>query len=194
MVRKIALFLLIGLLITACDAVQSTGDTAADPAAAGNFLPNLSGYSASNADSIVDAVTAISGGASLLSGNPVLAGAIAKIDDVIQCYQDVGAVAANIYTPTDFSNVLEGEVPALGVVAIINQQRLMNNFLACVAGQRSVQGFSAQSAALEPCTGSGTFDVGDNTYTYLYAATQGALCEVFDQHFQAVRQNQGGGN
>ena len=191
-IRLLILFLLVGAL-AACDAIGGgpTGDTRSDIEAAQNYLPNIAGYSATDADSLVDAISATSGGASLLSGNPVLAGAIAKIDDVIQCYQDVGAVAAHIYTPGNLEGVTSGDVSA-GVVAIINQTRIRDNFVACALGQRSSsEGFSAQSAELQPCGGTGDFTINDERLTYLYAATAQNLCDTFQAHFDDVQRNQG---
>lgn len=178
-----------GLLVfSACTLVQPTGNTAADPLAAQTFLPNIVGYLRTDADSIVDAITAVTGGGSLLSGNVLLAGLVNRIDSMIQCYQNVGAVTAQIYTEQRF-DITNPEIPAVGVVAILNQERLKDNFLACALGGGS-EAFSAQ-AAVEPCAGSGDFTMGGQHFNYLYAATAPRLCAVFEQHFTSVR-NQGG--
>ncbi len=191
MLKKIFILLSVLILLTACDTISSTGDSAADPEAAGNYLPNIATYSATNADSMVDALTAAAGGASLASGNPALAALVAKIDDMIQCYQDVGAVAANIYTPSSV-DILGGRIPSAGAVAVINQDRLADNFLACALGQRGMtESVSAQSAELEPCAGSGEFTINDDTFSYIYAATDTPLCATFEQHFANIRANQG---
>src|SRR5690242_7234809 len=101
--RKLTLFslLCLALLFAACDnininVVPTTGDSSLDSAAAQNVMPNLSnyGYTGTDARNITDAIAAVGGSASLFSGNPVAAAAIAKIDDMIACYQNVGAVAA----------------------------------------------------------------------------------------------------
>jgi len=190
---RTSLIILVGVaLLAACGNVGPTGDTNRDPEAAQNYLPNVSGFSTTDADSIADAIATAGGGAALASGNPVLAGAIAKLDDMIQCYQDVGAVAARIYTQVDIASLAQGSIPSIGVVAVINQDRLANNFLACALGQRSSAQAQAQSAGIEPCSGSGDFTINGEHLSYLYAAIEPGLCATFDLHFQNVRQNQGG--
>jgi len=157
--------------------VPTTGNTSTDPSAVQQFLPNIPGYIATDADSIVDAVTAVGGGASLITGNPITAALIAQIDSMIQCYQNVGAVGARIYTQADISSVLQGNIPVVGALALVNQNRIANNFLQCALG--GLQGFSAQAAEPQPCTGSGQFVVNNETILYLYAATDQALCTQF---------------
>lgn len=188
-VKQLALVL--GLLILAsCSVlgtpgtgglVPTTGDTASDPSAVQRFLPNIPGYNVTDADSLVDAITAVTGGASLLTGNPVTAAMVAQIDGMIQCYQNVGAVGARIYTQANIGQLLEGQVPAVGALAMINQDRLVNNFLPCALGSAG-DSFRAQGAAVEPCSGSGSFVAEGETIHYLYAATQPDLCAQFQAH------------
>lgn len=161
----------------------TTGDTAADPSAAQQFLPVVAGYNAMDADSIVDAITMLAGGGSVATGNfPALA-LVTQIDSMIQCYQSVGAAAARIYVPVSAvdiaGQITQGMIPNLGVVAIINQDRLVNNFLSCAIGG-GAQAFSAQAAQPQPCAGSGTFTANGQTLHYLYAATTPDLCTAFD--------------
>jgi hypothetical protein len=183
-IAVIALFIAVGCNFTL--STGPTGDTANQTTSAQTLMPNIAGYTRTNADSITDAITAVGGGASLISGNPALAAGIAKIDSMIQCYQDVGAVAANVYTQTDIGTVLQGQIPRVGAVAVVNQDRLSRNFLNCALGNQN-QGFSAQSAAIEPCFGGDTFTKNGETITYVFAATDPSLCTAFQQHFDAVR-------
>ena len=157
-------------------AVPTTGDTAADASSAQRFLPNLSnyGYTSIEASSISSAIASVGGSASLLTGDPVAAVLIGQIDGMIQCYEGVGAVAARIYTESNLSGALQGEVPRIGALAIINQDRLANNFLQCAV----LPGLRSQ-AALEPCLGSGTFSRDGETLHYVYAATNPDLCSLF---------------
>ncbi len=185
--KKTVALIICLIAISGCSLVASTGDSKTDATAAQNFIPEIAGYNMSDADSIVDAVSSVSGGASLLSGNAVLAGAVAKIDDMINCYQEVGAVTAQIYTQKTF-DITNLDIPSAGVLAIINQDRLKDNFLACALNSGS-QDFSAQAVTLEPCMGSGEFKAGDETISYLYAATTPGLCELYEQHFNSVRQS-----
>jgi len=159
-------------------AVPTTDDTSSDPSAVQQFLPTIPGYTATDADSIVDAISAVGGSASLITGNPVTAALIAQIDGMIQCYQQVGAVGAKIYTQADIGQILEGQLPTVGALAMINQNRVANNFLPCALGGMSQ--FSAQ--AVQPCSSSGQFVVNNETILYVYGATTQALCDQFNAY------------
>ncbi len=183
MVRKILWLVLAVLVIAGCSLnTAPTGDTASDPGSAQSLLPSVPGYNQTNANSIADAITAVGGSASLVSGNLLSAAAITQIDRMLQCYQDVGAVAANVYTQNDISSVLQGEIPRLGAVGVVNQDRVVNNFLNCAVGTRG-EGFDAQAAQVQPCGGSGSVVVNNETIYYVYAATAPELCQAFQQHF-----------
>lgn len=187
MIRTILLVVAV-MLIAACSrlgipggaAVPTTGDTASDAAAAQQFVPDLPGYISTNATSISSAVSTITGGASILTGNPVAAALIAQIDGMIACYQNVGAVAAKIYAEPDIAAVAQGQIPTVGALAVINQDRLVNNFLPCALG--SNRGFSAQAETPQPCSSSGSFQVNGETLWYVYAATDQELCTAIAQH------------
>jgi len=174
------------LVIAGCTlgSTAPTGDTASDPSAAQQFLPNLSGYNRTNAESLTGAVTSIGGGAALISGNPLLAAMIARVDTMMQCYQGVGAVAASVYTQVDLGQVIAGEFPKVGAVAVINQDRLSRNFLNCVIGGGAA---SAQSAGVEPCGGSGSKVVKNETITYIYGGTDPSFCVGVQQHFDSLQ-------
>jgi hypothetical protein len=180
--------LLAAILIASCSrlgipggaAVPTTGNTANDPAAAQQFVPDLPGYLSTNATSISSAISTIGGGASILSGNPIGAALIAQIDGMIACYQNVGAVAAKIYAQPDIATLAQGQIPTVGALAVINQDRLVNNFLPCALG--SNRGFSAQADTPQPCSSSGSFQVNGETLWYVYAATNQELCTAIAQH------------
>lgn len=178
----VALLTLMGCSFTLSTA--PTGDTASQTTSAQSFLPEIAGYTRTNADSIGDAVTSVGGGASLISGNPALAAAIAKIDDMIQCYQNTGAVAANIYTESDISGVLQGQIPSIGALAVVNEDRLSRNFLSCALSGSSA--FSAQDVSIEPCFGSGSFVKDNETIDYIYAATAPGLCQSFQSYLDSL--------
>jgi hypothetical protein len=183
---KHMLFLIFAIFaLSACNfgTTAPTGDSASDPQSAQNMLPNLTGYNRTDADSITNAITAAGGSASLISGNVPAAALISRIDTMIQCYQEVGAVAANVYTQGDLSTVVTGQVPKVGAVAVINQERLVNNFLPCAVGGGS--GMSAQS--VQPCGGSGTKEVQGETIHYLYAGTAEDFCQTVQAHFDNLR-------
>ena len=182
-----SLLILAVILIAACSrfgvpggaVVPTTGNTSNDAAAAQQYVPDLPGYISTNASSIASAVSTISGGASILSGNLIGAAMVAQIDGMISCYQQVGAVAAKVYAQVDIASVASGQIPSVGALAVVNQDRIAGNFLPCALG--SGKGFSAQSAAPQPCASSGTFTANGNTYSYLYAATTQDLCTLIAQ-------------
>jgi hypothetical protein len=184
--RNLTLFCLLCLafVLAACGSINvnivpTTGDSSLDAAAAQNAMPNLSnyGYTSSDARNITDAIAAVGGTASLFTGNPAAAAAIAKIDDMIRCYQNVGAVAARVYTFTNIGELLQGQVPKVGALAIVNRDRITRNLPSCALNTGS--GFSAQSATIEPCAGSGTLTRSGETLDYVYAATDPQLCTLF---------------
>jgi hypothetical protein len=176
----------IGLLLAlaACSGLATgpTGDTASDPAAAGQFVPSIAGYTRSDASNLTEAISGVGGGAALISGNAALAAILERIDGMVSCYQDAGAVAAEVYTQADLGTVLAGEMPRAGVVAVINQDRVARNFLNCALGQQA-QTFSAQ--AVDPCAGSGSFEAEGETISYVYAGTTPDFCNVVQTHFQS---------
>lgn len=175
--------LLVMLACTITLPTGPTGDTADQTTSAQSFLPDIPGYTRTDTDSITSAITALGGGASLISGNPALAAGIAKIDDMIQCYRSVGAVAANVYTENDIGQVLQGQIPSVGALAVINQDRLSRNLLNCAL---SGSEFSAQAVTIEPCFGSGSLQREGETIHYIYAATAPGLCQSFQRHFDTL--------
>ncbi len=178
------LSLLLTVLLTACSDLVPTGTDRADQAtSAQQFIPDLDGYARSNATNVTDAIAALGGSASLLSGNPALLVAIETIEGLIECYEEVGAVAAGIYTPPVLESLLAGQGLSVGAAAVINQERLSRNFLACALPDL---GPSAQLDSSQPCGGHGSFVVANERIHYLYAATDPLLCFAFQNHFGAL--------
>jgi hypothetical protein len=165
-------------------AVPTTGNTSSDVSSATQFVPEIPGYLSTNASNISTAISTITGGASVLTGNLVGSALIAQIDGMIACYQNVGAVAAKVYAQADIASLAQGTVPTIGALAVINQDRLVNNFLPCALGA-SAGNFSAQ-AVEQPCSGSGSFVVNNETLWYLYAATKQELCTAIVQRLPAA--------
>lgn len=169
------------------DLVPTTGDTAGDSTAVQRFIPNLSnaGYTSVEAATIQTALSSVSGGASLITGNPAAAALVAQIDGMITCYRNVGALDARVYYQANISNVLQGTVPSVGALAVINQDRVINNFLSCSVG--SARGLDAQNSGVQICSSSGSFLVEGQTIAYLYAATNQELCNLMQTPFNAYR-------
>lgn len=178
------------LALAACSLTTNPNQTSTDPAAAQSFFPQIAGYDATTTDSIRTAITTTLGSAGLLTGNLVQAALVAKVDDMIRCYQQVGAADARIYTQR--INITEPTVPIAGVLAIINQDRIRENFLGC-ALRNPLTGFGAQAAEPEPCYGYGTFAFNEDRISYLFAATDQPLCDRFAQHFAPYNPTGGGG-
>lgn len=186
--RVLKIFVLAAVLIVgaACsqlggvsDIVPTTGDTASDASAAQRFVPDFPGYTTVDAVSITDALTKIGTGASVLTANPASAALVAQIDGMIQCYRQVGAVAAKVYVNTNITQVTnEGRVPAMGALAVVNQDRVIDNFLPCALGSGRGLGAQTENLTLQPCSNSGTFTVNNETLLYVYAATQPELCNL----------------
>lgn len=168
------------VVISACQLVPSTGDKSTDAAAAENFIiQSIPGYAVTDAASVTDALAKAGVTGSLLTGNLPAAGSLGKLNDIVQCYKGVGAVAARVYTETNIINTING-TPKIGVLAVINTTRLQRNLLQCVLNT----GASVQSAtSIEPCGGSGGFKVNGEDLQYLYAATVPELCQTFQANF-----------
>lgn len=181
--RIVILMMICVLALSACNFSTSTDDTEDDEQAAQSFFPTLNGYNQNNADSIIDAVTTTLGGASLVTGNPVAAVLIERADTMIDCYQQVGAADARIYTQV--INITEPSIPTAGVLAVVNQNRVIDNFLHCLTQNPLSGAFSAQSVQPEPCYGYGTFETNGDNISFFYVATDTPLCDLFNASFTA---------
>ena len=179
--RLLTLLLIAVVALTACSLTGETGDSSTDAAAAQSFVPDLPGYTEHTTDNLRDTLTGLLGGAGVLTGNPVQALLVAKVDDLIDCYQDVGALEAKIYTQNvDLSEIA---IPIGGVLAVVNQDRVRDNFLSCLLRPPNAGLFGAQAAEPEPCFGYGTFTFEEETISFVYAATDQPLCTAFNQFF-----------
>jgi len=165
------------VLLAACQPQGSSSDASA----AQRYLPNIVGYTASNADSIVSAITAAGAGSALTAGNVPLAAAIGRADATYQCLKTSGAVDAQVYVESP----PQGVVPEGGVVVVINQERFNQNLLGCVASGAQAQ--SAQRVVPEICSGSGVFTQERISYQYVYVGAGTRLCGFFNQHFSSLK-------
>jgi hypothetical protein len=178
----------LALAVAACS--TATTGTNTDANAASNFLPTAgiySGYEISSADSITDAITAAAGEGAAALDNPAIARVVEQVDNFIDCYSAVGAVAANIYTQVDLGGILtSGDlVPNIGTIAVVNQDRVAENLVPCVTGgAEGAQRFSAQAVTL--CRNSGTFTSGGDTFRYIYISNETAFCAATDVHFEGI--------
>ncbi len=180
---------ILSLVITACGAIAGDGGSTqptpvADQQSAAAYLPTVSGYTVTNADSISDAITNVAGEGADIFGNAAISAAIDQADAFIQCYQDVGAVAANIYTQADLNSAVSGgTLPGAGAIAVVNQDRIRENLINCVIRRRGSDSESFSAQSVSPCQGSGSFNQGGDTFTYIYFGTNQSFCDQTTAHF-----------
>ncbi len=161
---------------------QSQQATAFVPnTSASSFLPTVSGYTSSESASVSGALAAAGRTGVDLFASGVVEFAVEQVDDFIGCYSQAGAVSARVYVST--ADLLSGDVPPVGAVAVVNQSRVIDSLLACTIGGGSGSGlFSAQSAS-GPCGSAGDFIANGERIGYVYAATDQRFCDVVAAHF-----------
>ncbi|MBN8591462.1 MAG: hypothetical protein J0M33_06875 [Anaerolineae bacterium] len=179
------LVIVVVLSAAACQSVglpvPGSGDSANDAASASQFVPaSIPGYvSTDGFSSLADALNRVGVQATVLTGNVQFAPIVAQLDDLITCYQSVGAVAARVYSenplPLD-------RVPKVGLLAVINTTRVSRNLLQCALRQ-TFGAQSATTATIQPCGGSGNLTVNNENLEYVYAATTPELCTTFQAQF-----------
>lgn len=171
---RLLMMMLAVFVVAAC---QPTGDSSSDRAAAQNLQPALSGYQVQNVDNVLDAFAATTGTTAIGTGNIPLAATIERVNSLLQCLQDVGAVSGSVYVQSEGVTI----VPQAGVSVIINKTRVERNILSCVTQQP----FSAQSVLeVQPCVASGSFVFEGQEYYYAFAGAGDGICAGFYIHFQ----------
>ena len=163
------------LMLAAC---SGTGNISGDAQSAQRLLPNLAGYTATDVDAAIDGAFAAVGGAALVGGQVAITAAIAKVEQVLQCFQDRGAIAARFYNETNPS----GLVPLAGAVLVINQSRINRELINCILGGQEERA-SAQTVAIEPCANAGTFNYQGDTVSFIYVGSHSSVCALYEQHF-----------
>lgn len=172
--RVILLLIAVAILMGVASVLLGVGDSDTEPPA-GEMLPSLTGYNVVEGEQLTDYLGKQAGGAALLVGQPELAAAIAVVDHIIGCYQDVGAVQARLYS--------DQEAPlSAGAVAIADRNELIDpqNLFKCVAPVIP-DGTGAQGAlpSIEPCTASYTLERDNNEFYIVYAGTTEEICRAF---------------
>lgn len=155
--------LVLALALSSCDLLLGTQEPPPT-----DLLPDLPNYNTVEGQQLTGYISTLSGGAALLAGQPELAAAIAAVDGVIGCYQEVGAVRARAYSHRD-------DPLSAGAVAVANRNALLDptNLFNCVGGGRM------PASPIQPCTASYTREEGDNAFYVVYAGTTGAICHDF---------------
>ena len=157
-------------LLSGCDQLPgSSGPTAQPPAV--TMMPNLPGYNEVEGQTLTSYLGKLSGGSSLLTGHPELAATLMAVDAIVECYQQVGAVRARLY-----SN--QASPLSAGTVAIADRKALLDpaNLFKCVAPN---VGFQAQSVTIQPCAANYTLSRDGNEFYILYAGTTLEICQAF---------------
>jgi hypothetical protein len=173
--------LILAAFTTACSAVvPSTGDTAAQPLSAQSQMPSVpSGYLEIPADSIQTLLNTSITGANVSVGNLLGAGVVNRIDALVTCYREVGAI--------DFKGYASVQDAGGGLAVVINTSRVTDNLLACIAQAAGARSSSSAQSAFQPCVKTGAFKVESNgitnDFTYLYVGTTPNLCNAFQTHF-----------
>lgn len=177
-----ALLTVLLLALTACSLGGSSDNTADDSAAAQRFIPNLPGYTETETTDVQDALAGILGGSGALTGNFVQSAAVLTLDRLVDCYRDRGAFDARLYSQNiELTNI---QTPIVGVLAVINQDRVAEEFINCVLPEfMRPDDFGAQAAGPQPCFGYGSFSFEGDTISFIYGATDRPLCDSFNSFF-----------
>ena len=119
--RLLLLVIAVAALLVVASVLLGIDRSGPEENPAAELLPDLSGYNTVEGESLTDYISKLSEGAALLAGQPELALAIAAVDQVIGCYQEVGAVEARVYA-------VEDDPLSAGVVAVGDRNKLLPVF------------------------------------------------------------------
>ena len=176
--KRLRIIALLWLLLPLLSACSDTGNSADDATSAQRLLPNLASYTATNVDTTIDSAFAAVGGAALMGGQIGITAAIAKAEQILQCFQDRGALAAKFYQQSDSSLT----APLVGASLVINQSRINQELINCALGGQE-DSASAQTFSIEPCASAGTLTYEGDTISYIYVGSHPDVCAVFQLHF-----------
>ncbi|MBP6015913.1 MAG: hypothetical protein KA586_04275 [Candidatus Promineofilum sp.] len=140
---------------------------------AAQLLPDLPAYRQVEGQTLTSYIGALSEGAALLGGQPQLAVTIGVVDQAVDCYQEVGAVRARLYSHRD--RPLEA-----GLVAIADDDRVNDpeNLFRCVApATLGLEG--SDEPVIEPCTAAFTLEREGHTFHVIYAGSTYSVCQDF---------------
>ena len=170
MKTKATLILVLGLLGLATLACNPGSQPTGTPPVV-QLMPDLSGYHVVEGQAIQEYILGLAEGAALITGHPELTALIARVDRVIACYQEVGAVNARIYSD-------ESWPLSSGTIAIADRNRLTDpaTLFRCLGGE--VVLFSDRPA-LNPCSHKYTLERDDNAFYIVYVGTTQEICHDF---------------
>ncbi len=180
MVRIVGVFTLVTLL-SGCDIVSGLlGEPTEMPVP--DMMPDLPDYTTVEGELLTEYISNLSEGAALLAAQPELVAAIAGVDQVIGCYQEIGVARARIYSSKD--NPLSS-----GVVAIADRNALLDpvNLFKCAQLQKDTVG--RQSITIEPCVKTYTLEKDGNAFYILYAGTTPDICQTFCDNLEGCTES-----
>ncbi|MBN2005327.1 MAG: hypothetical protein JXA21_18355 [Anaerolineae bacterium] len=166
----VSLFTFVALL-SGCDVISELlGKPTATPVL--DLMPDLPDYTTVEGELLTEYIANLSEGAALLAAQPELVAAIAGVDQIIGCYQEIGVAKARIYSDKD--NPLSA-----GVIAIADRNALLDpmNLFRCAQLKKEMLG--RQSITIEPCVKTYTLEKDDNAFYVLYAGTTPDICQTF---------------
>ncbi len=137
------------------------------------MLPDLPGHYVVEGEVLTDHITNLAEGAALLAAQPELAAAVLVVDQIVSCYQDIGAAQVQLYA--------NEEMPlSAGAVAIADRNALTDpvNLFKCVAPVVFDTG-EADMPQIQPCSASYTLERDDNEFYIVYAGTTEEICHAF---------------
>ena len=112
------------------------------------------------------------------AGQLGLTAVVAKAEQILQCFQDRGALAARWYQQSESTLT----APKVGAALVINQSRVNQELVNCALGGQE-DAASAQTFAIEPCASAGSLTYEGDGISYLYAGSHPDVCDVFQLHF-----------
>jgi hypothetical protein len=168
-VRFLFVVVLVMVLI-GCNLLDSP--PSGEPPAA-QMLPDLPGYKVIEGQQLTGYLSNLPGGEALLQDKPELASALTTVEQMIDCYQEVGAARARIYSSE--SNPLSA-----GAVAIADRKALLSpaNLFKCVGPGKQMQTMGT-TIGIKPCSANYTLTRDDNEFYIIYAGTNTEICHAF---------------
>lgn len=170
-IGRIVLFLLAAVALTSMVWDDYQRDDIEPPAA--RLLPDLPAYRQIEGQTITTYIGALSEGAALLAGQPQLAVTIGVLDQMADCYQEVGGVRARAYSRSD--NPLKAGLVAIVDESIVNDPDTLFRCVTPAALNLEETG----EVVIEPCTGAYTLVNEAGEFHIIYAASDYSVCLDF---------------
>ncbi len=177
--RSIVALTVLALLLSGCQVVAQLLPQRTSPTE--EMLPDLPDYDVVEDETLTAYISGLSEGAALLSGHPELAATIEVVDQIIGCYQDVGAVQGRVYS--------HKEMPLqAGVVAIADRNALMDPVTLFRCLSTAKPDVATAEITIQPCAGSYTLTRDGNEFYIAYAGTTAEVCETLCAHLEGCEE------